>query len=367
MDTAVNRKPFGFMPDGTLVEELTLQDKDCAVSIITYGGAVRSIIVPGLDGPVDVALGFDTLENYLNHDKYFGALVGRYANRIGGASFTLNGLEYLLAANDGANHLRGGTVGFDKQVWTVEELTDNAVVLSLVSPDGQEGYPGTLSVQVKYELSQGALIISYQAQSTKTTLCNLTNHTYFNLSSHDSGPVTNQTIQIFSNHYTPTAPGSIPTGEIAPVEGTPMDLRTPQVIGDHINDLFPQLRLDNGYDHNWLVENWTGDESLHHIARAWSPTTGILMDVLTTMPGVQFYTGNFLDGCPAGKGGTPYQNFWGFCLETQYFPDSPHHPQFPSAVLQAGEVYKSQTEYHFSLSPFVLPHLEVKYGVDSRA
>lgn len=345
-----NRRPFGTMPDGTPVEELILYDEGCTVSIITYGGAVQSIIVPGLNGPVDVALGFDTLEGYLNHDKYFGALVGRYANRIGGASFTLDGIEYPLATNDGVNHLHGGTVGFDKQVWAVDELSENAAVLSLVSPDGQEGYPGTLSVKVRYELSQGALTISYQAQSTKTTLCNLTNHTYFNLSGHGSGPVTGQMIQINSDHYTPTAPGSIPTGEIAPVEGTPMDLRVPQTIGDHINDPFPQLQLDNGYDHNWIVENWTGDGSLRHIARAWSQITGILMDVLTTMPGVQFYTGNFLDGCPAGKGGALYQNFWGFCLETQYFPDSPHRPQFPAAILRTGEIYKSQTAYRFTVS-----------------
>lgn len=229
----------------------------------------------------------------------------------------------------------------------MEALSRNAAVLSLVSPDGQEGYPGVLSVQVRYELSQGSLSITYQARTTKDTLCNLTNHTYFNLSGHDSGLIDRQTIRIDSGHYTPIRPGSIPTGEIAAVDGTPMDLREPQTIGPRLTDPFPQIRMDHGYDHNWIVEDW--DRTLRPIAQAWSPDSGILMDVLTTMPGVQFYTGNFLDGCPPGKDGASYRNFCGFALETQYFPDAPHQPAFPSPVLRAGELCQSQTVYRFTI------------------
>ena len=341
-----NRRPFGTMPGGTPVEELVLRDGDCSCSILTYGGAVRSLAVPGKDGPVDVALGFDTLEDYITQDKYLGALVGRYANRIGGAGFTLEGKEYRLAKNDKAvNHLHGGGVGFDKRVWTVKGQTENTAALTLVSPDGEEGYPGTLSVEVAYTLSHGRLEIAYRAETDQTTLCNLTNHTYFNLSGHGSGPVTDQLIQVLADQYTPTGPGSIPTGELAGVAGTPMDLRESTPIGAHIDEPFEQLQLAGGYDHNWAVNGWDG--TLRTIARARSPRTGISMEVETDLPGVQFYAGNYLDGCPKGKGGAPYARRWGFCLETQYFPDSPNHPGFPPCVLRPGEVYRSVTAYRF--------------------
>ena len=343
-----NRRPFETMPDGTAVEELTLRDGGYSCGVLTYGGAVRALTVPGKNGPVDVVLGLDTLEAYRAQDKYLGALIGRYANRIGGARFALEGREYPLAANDGGvNHLHGGAAGFDKRVWTVEELTENAAVLSLNSPDGEEGYPGELAVKVTYTLADGALSLDYWAKSSKTTLCNLTSHTYFNLSGHGSGPVSGQMIQIFAGRYTPAAPGSIPTGELAPVDGTPMDLRSPQAMGAHIDDPFHQLELAGGYDHNWVIDGWDG--TLRPAARAWSPETGVSVEVWTTLPGVQFYAGNYLDGCPAGKGGAPYARRWGFCLETQYFPDSPHHPAFPSAVLAAGEEYRSTTQYRFRL------------------
>ena len=343
-----NRRPFGAMPDGTAVEELTLRNGACSCSILTYGGALRSLVVPGKDGPVDVVLGFDTLEDYRTQDKYLGALVGRYANRIGGARFPLEGKEYPLAPNDGGvNHLHGGNVGFDKRVWTVEGQTANAVTLSLTSPDGEEGYPGTLKVSVTYTLKDAALEIAYRAETDKTTICNLTNHAYFNLSGHGSGPVTDQLIQVLADRYTPTVPGSIPTGELAPVGGTPMDLRAFTPIGARIDEPFEQLQLAGGYDHNWAIPGWDG--TLRTAARARSPKTGITMEVETDLPGVQFYAGNYLDGCPAGKGGAPYAKRWGFCLETQYFPDSPNHDNFPSCVLRPGEVYRTVTAYRFGV------------------
>jgi len=341
-----NRQPFGVMPDGTPVERLTLRRGEVSCEIITYGGAVRSLAVPDRDGrPVDVALGFDTLEDYRNQDKYLGALVGRYANRIGGASFPLNGKTYPLAANNGANHLHGGLAGFSMRVWTVEALSGSTVTLSLFSPDGEEGYPGGLSVRVAYALTGDGLSIGYEAESDADTLCNLTNHTYFNLSGHDSGPVLDQEVQLLASAYTPADAGSIPTGELAPVEGTPMDLREMRPIGAGIDAGFEQLRLAGGYDHNWVIDGSAG--TLRPAARAYSPKTGIRLEALTTQPGIQFYTGNFLGGCPRGKDGTPYNDRWGFCLETQNFPDAPHHGNFPSAVLRAGEKYSQKTVFRF--------------------
>lgn len=345
-----NRRLFGHMPDGTPAEEITLGQGGMRCKILTYGGAVRALAVPDRAGnPVDVVLGFDTLEDYMAQDKYIGALVGRYANRIGGARFTLNGAEYPLFANDGPNSLHGGRRGFDKRVWTVEELSENAVTLSLVSPHMEEGYPGTLRVRVTYALSGGALSIDYWGQSDRDTVFNPTNHSYFNLSGHGSGSAEGQMIQVCASRYTPTLPGSIPTGELAPVEGTPMDLRTPQPIGEHIDDPFEQLTLAGGYDHNWVVDGWDG--TLRPAAAAWSPDTGITMTALTTLPGVQFYAGNFVGGCPAGKGGAVYGDRHGFCLETQFFPDSPNRPEFPSCVLRAGEEHTSRTEYRFGTLP----------------
>ena len=341
------RVPFGTMPDGTAAEAVTLKRGKLSCRILTYGGAVQSLVVPDRDGnPVDVVLGFDTLEDYRKQDKYIGALIGRYGNRIGGASFPLNGKVYPVAANDGANHLHGGPGGFDKQVWTVETLTDSSLTLALESPDSQEGYPGSLSVKVTYTLTETGLRLDYWAKCDQDTLCNLTNHAYFNLSGHQSGPVSGQFIQIFASRYTPTVPGSIPTGEIAPVEGTPMDLRGGLPIGQRADEAFEQLTMAGGYDHNWVLDG--ADGSLRLAAKAWSGETGICMETWTTQPGIQFYSGNSLDGCPAGKGGAPYARRWGFCLETQHFPDSPHHDNFPSTVLPAGAEYRETTEYRFS-------------------
>lgn len=337
---------FGTLPDGTPVDQYTLTDGKIECGILTYGGALRSLRVPGRDGQiVDVLLGFDSLKDYQAQDKYIGALIGRYANRVGGAAFDLNGVRYTLAANDGPNHLHGGTVGFDKQVWTAEAAGDDFLTLSLVSPDGQEGYPGTLTVQVAYRLENGGLTIDYRAKSDGDTLCSLTNHAYFNLSGHASGPILDQEIQILGDFYTPTDDRSIPIGELSAVDGSPMDLRCPTFIGTHIDYDEAQLRYAGGYDHNWAIQGQPG--TLRPAAQAYSPETGVFMEVLTTQPGIQFYSGNYLDGCPAGKDGAPYARRWGFCLETQTYPDSPHHPDFPSAVLKAGEEYRHTTVYRF--------------------
>lgn len=343
-----NIHPFGTMPDGQMVEEIVLHQGATTCAILTYGGALRSLVVLNREGkPVDVVLGFDRLEDYRKQDKFLGALVGRYANRIGDSRFSLGGKIYTLRANDGKNHLHGGPEGFDKQVWRVERVTNNSLTLVLFSPDGQEGYPGDLEARVTYNLTPGELTLDYRAQSSRDTLCNLTNHAYFNLNGHQSGRVEGQFMQIFADSYTPTDGGSIPTGEIARVEGTPMDLRSGVLIGAHVEAPFPQLTLAGGYDHNWVLSQ--AEEGPALAARAWSEESGTQLEAYTTMPGLQFYSGNYLDGCPTGKGGAPYAKRWGFCLETQFFPDSPHHSNFPSALLKAGEGYHQQTTYRFSV------------------
>lgn len=341
-----NTIPFGALPGGGTAGLLALQAGPLRCQIITYGGALQSLTVPGRDGrPVDVLLGFDSLDGYRAQTCFLGALIGRYGNRIAGARFSLGGKEYRLPANEGENHLHGGPDGFDKRLWTVASLTGDTAVLTLRSPDGDMGYPGCLDARVTYRLTPSALEIEYEAASTGDTYCNLTNHAYFNLSGHGSGPVTAQTIQLFASRYLPTGAGSIPTGELAPVAGTPMDLREPLAIGARIDEDFEQLRLAGGYDHCWAVDGETG--TLRPAARAYSPETGIVMEALTTLPGVQFYTGNYLDGCPKGKGGAPYAKRWGFCLETQYYPDAPHHPDFPTPLLRRGETRRSKTVYRF--------------------
>ena len=337
--------PFGITKSGEEVQELTLDNGVLEVKVITFGATIRTLTVPGREGPTDVVLGYDTLAEYEENGGFFGAVVGRYANRIAKGKFTLNGREYTLALNDGPNHLHGGNVGYSHRVWTVEETAPDKVVLALDSPDGEEGYPGTLKAQVAYTLTEEGLTIDYRAESDRDTVCNLTNHAYFNLSGHDSGPVLDQSIQILADRYTPTDSLSIPTGEIASVEGTPMDLRQPTPIGARIDEAFPQLLQAGGYDHNWIPVGESG--ALRPIARASSPATGVSMEVLSTLPGVQFYTGNYLDGCPAGKGGAPYGGRWGFCLETQFYPDSPNHDNFPSCVLRAGEAFRHTTVFRF--------------------
>lgn len=342
----MNKSVFGYMPDGTAVEQYTLNSDGISCKILTYGGALRSLSVPDKDGnTVDVLLGFDSLEAYMQQDCYIGALVGRCANRIGGSSFELNGKTYNLYSNNGRNHLHGGKTGFDKQVWKVEDATDSMLVLSLFSPDGQEEYPGNLAVKVTYTLADNALTIDYWAQSDADTICNLTNHAYFNLSGHNSGTTEDTLIQINADYYTPTDSESIPTGEIVAVENTPMDLRTPLKTGLYADSDFAQLKLAGGYDHNWCINGTAGQ--LRFAASAKAEDTGIVMKTYTTQPGMQLYGGNFIQNIPAGKDGTEYVKRSGFCFETQNYPDAVHHSNFPSAVLKAGEIYSHRTVYKF--------------------
>ncbi len=345
----VEKSAFGYMPDGTPVERYTLRAGSLSCEVLTYGGTLRTLRVPDRGGrTVDILLGFDSLEDYRKQDKFIGALIGRYANRIAGGRFELNGTAYPLARNDGPNHLHGGVTGFDKQVWTVKSASGNTLVLTLFSPDGQEGYPGDLSVEVTYTLTEEGLSIGYQARSSRDTVCSLTSHAYFNLGGHDSGPVSGQDLHLMADAYTPADAHSIPTGAVSPVAGTPMDFRVSKSIGAEIDSGFPQLVSAGGYDHNWVINGQPGE--LRPAARAECPATGIVLEVQTTLPGVQFYSGNYLDGCPAGKGGAPYAKHWGFCLETQLFPDTPHHAEFPTCVLHPGELWNHQTRFLFSVA-----------------
>jgi len=311
-------------------------------SVLTYGGTLQSLVVNG----VDVVLGFDDLAGYQNQTNYIGALVGRYCNRIDHGKFTLNGRVYELATNDGDHHLHGGNVGYDKRLWTVEDLTADSLTLSLFSPDGEEGYPGNLTVRVTYRLTEDSLVIDYEAVSDQDTICNLTNHAYFNLSGHSGSAVTGQDLQIFGDRYTPADQGLIPLGEPAPVEGTPMDLRQMRNIGEGMSQDFKQLTQAQGYDHNWVLHGEIG--TLHPAARAFSPESGITMEVDTTLPGLQLFVSRFPAPGLKGKGSTPYISRQGFCLETQFWPDSPNHPNYPQAILKAGEVWKHSTVFRFS-------------------
>jgi len=341
-----SRHPFGLTPAGEAVDLLTLDNGILSCHILTFGATLQALYVPDRKGCVtDVVLGYDTLEDYLTRDGYLGAVVGRYANRIARGRFTLNGQTYSLAVNNGPNHLHGGLKGFSHRVWTVEELTADIAVLSLFSPDGEEGYPGSLHVRVTYRLEGPTLSLRYQARSDRDTPCNLTNHAYFNLAGHSSGPVLDQEIQISAARYTPADSTSIPFGSLDPVEGTPMDLRVPTAIGAHIGEAFQQLLWGRGYDHNYVLDGPAG--TLRPAAKACSAKSGIAMEVETTLPGLQFYTANFIeDGWP-GKGGAVYGPRHGFCLETQFFPDSPNQPGFPSAILTAGAEYDHTTRFSF--------------------
>lgn len=339
--------PFGITKSGEEVRELTLDNGVLEVKIITFGATVRTLTVPGLEGPTDVVLGYDTLAEYEENGGFFGAVVGRYANRIAKGKFTLNGREYTLALNDGPNHLHGGNVGYSHRVWTVEETAPDKVVLVLDSPDGEEGYPGHLQARVTYALDGNTLSIHYQAVSDQDTPCSLTNHSYFNLSGHRSGNVLDQEIQLCCSSYTPADAASIPLGTVKSVEGTPMDLRSFTPIGAHIDEPFQQLVWGHGYDHNFVVDGQPG--TMRPVAAARSRTTGIIMETETDGPGVQLYTANFVKDGHKGKGGAVYGFRHGFCLETQYFPDTPNQAAFPSATLKAGERYDQTTSFRFSL------------------
>ena len=338
---------FGATANGEEVALIRLENETLACEVLTYGATLRALFVPDRTGkPVDVVLGYDTLQEYVENDGYLGAVVGRFANRIAKGHFSLNGSDYTLAVNNGPNHLHGGLVGFSHRVWKVEGGDASHVILSLTSFDGEEGYPGNLTVQVTYTLTGSTLSVDYHATSDADTVCNLTNHSYFNLTGHDSGLAMEQEIALSAERYTPSNADSIPFGTMEPVEGTPMDLRKAVKIGAHINEPFLQLQQGNGYDHNYVVDGMPG--TLRPAAKAFSPATGILMQVHTTQPGMQFYTANFLNEGLRGKNGCAYGPRHAFCLETQHFPDSPNQPQFPSVTLWAGEEYTHRTEFVFS-------------------
>ena len=348
---AMTRSSFGTLPGGQAVEAFTLTNAHgTEIKAITLGGIITSLVVPDRSGrPGDVVLGFDTLEGYLGKSPVFGTIVGRYGNRIGKGRFTLDGKTYTLPINNGANHLHGGPQGFDKANWKGDPFERGdavGVVFTHTSPDGDMGYPGTLQAKVTYTLTNdNTLRIDYEATTDKATPVNLTQHTYFNLAGAGSGDVLGHELQMDADRYTPVDKGLIPTGELASVEGTPFDFRTATAIGARINADHPQIAIGGGYDHNMVFAR-TGPD-LERVVRVYESTTGRTMEVSTTQPGTQFYTGNFLDGTITGKGGKVYGKRSGFCLETQHFPDSPNKPQFPSTILRPGETYRQSTAFTF--------------------
>lgn len=345
----VQKQDFGKIADGTPVDLYTLSNATgMKVSIMTYGGIITRLEVPDKAGKSgDVVLGFDSLDGYLKTHPYFGALIGRYGNRIAKGRFKLNGVEYKLATNNNnLNHLHGGVKGFDKAVWKANAIDARTLELTHTSPDGDEGYPGTLNVKVVYTLAENSneFRIDYTATTDKDTVTNLTNHTYFNLAG--SGDNLGHLVTLTADRFTPVDAGLIPTGELKPVKGTPFDFTSPHAIGERINQNDPQLKAGQGYDHNFVLNNSTGTLAL--AARVEEPTSGRVLEVSTTQPGVQFYTGNFLDGSLTGKGGVKIGHRAGFCLETQHFPDSPNQPKFPTTVLKPGETMRSTTVWKFS-------------------
>jgi aldose 1-epimerase len=348
---AVTRDRFGATADAKPVEIYTLRNANgVEVRAITYGATITSLRVPDRRGTVqDIVLGFNAMEGYLKPPPYFGAIVGRYGNRIGNGRFSLDRQEYKLATNNGPNHLHGGNIGFDKVIWTAEPIKGrNAVVFSRTSRDGEEGYPGNLAVRVTYELTdKNELIVDYHATTDKATPVNLTQHSYFNLAGEGSGDVLNHSMMINADRYTPVDGTLIPTGELASVQGTPFDFRKTTAIGARINQDHPQLKNGQGYDHNWVL-NRKG-EGLQLAARVSEPTSGRTLEVTTTEPGMQFYAGNFLDGTLTGKSGKPYTRRSGFCLETQHYPDSPNKPNFPSSILRPDQEYRSRTVFTFGV------------------
>ncbi len=347
--TKVTSQPFGKLPDGTPVEIYTLSDGNYEARIATYGGIVVSLKAPDRNGkPADVVLGFDDLDGYVANSNspsasFFGAIIGRYGNRIAHGSFTLDGKKYSLPLNNGENTLHGGPHGFNNVVWKAKPVADG-VELSYLSKDGEAGYPGNLSVTVRYTLVKGSLRIEYSATTDKDTVVNLTNHSYFNLAG--QGDILNHQLTLHASRFTPVDAGLIPTGELKPVESTPFDFRKATAVGARINADDEQLHRGHGYDHNWVLDSKSG--KLAEAAELYDPGSGRVLKVLTDQPGVQFYSSNFLDGSIKGKGGKPDQLHAAVCLETQHFPDSPNHPDFPTTELKPGERYQTVTVYSFS-------------------
>lgn len=353
----ITSTPWGTTPDGKEVQLYKLTNaKGMYAEIATIGGVIVTLGVPDRNGDVaDITLGFDKAEDYAQRGPYFGALIGRHANRIENASFELNGETYKLAANDGKNHLHGGLRGFDKAVWASEVIEVDgqpALRLQYVSEDGEEGYPGTLNVEVVYSFSdEGELKIEYTAKSDRDTVVNLTNHAYFNLEGHAAGDISEHLLQLNADRFTPVDKECLPTGEIREVQGTPMDFRRLTPIGQGLRSGDEQIENVGGYDHNWII-NGNADRpkggTLAKAGELYAPNSGRVMEVFTTKPGVQFYSGNFLNGQVVGKGGAAYGKRGGLCLETQYFPNAMKHTHFPSPILRAGETYRHITTYKFS-------------------
>ena len=347
----VTKRSFGKTSGGEPVDLYTFANaRGAEVAIMNYGGVVVSLKVPDRAGAAaDVVFGFDTFEPYLTPPPYFGALIGRYGNRIAKGRFKLDGVEYKLAVNNGENALHGGIRGFDKVLWNARQ-NGNSLELSYLSKDGEEGYPGNLNAAVTYTWTDAnELRIDYAATTDKDTVLNLTNHSYFNLAGQGEGDILGHVVTIDADRFTPVDAGLIPTGELKPVEGTPFDFRKPTAIGARLDQPDPQLKFGKGYDHNFVLNRPSSTPAL--AARVVEPKTGRTMEVLTTQPGLQFYTGNFLDGAIKGKGGKTYVHRGAFCMETQHFPDSPNHPEFPSTVLKPGQKYQTTTIYRFGTAP----------------
>jgi aldose 1-epimerase len=348
----VDKKLFGTLPDGSKVYSYTLKNSSgMKAEIIEFGATVRTLSVPDRSGKFsDIVLGYDDLSSYENGSSYFGAIVGRYGNRIAKGKFTMDGKEYQLTVNSGTNHLHGGKKGFDKVLWKaepVESKTDPALKLTYVSKDGEEGYPGTVTVTVTYTVTKdNELRIDYEGTTDKTTILNPTHHSYFNLTGDFTKKILDHELMIKADTFTPVDSNLIPSGELRKVEGTPFDFRKPEKIGARINEKDEQLRFGIGYDHNWVLNDYSKNVRLS--AAVYDPQSGRYMEVLTDQPGLQFYSGNFLDGSAKGKDGILYAHRTGLCLEAQLFPDSPNKKNFPSAVLKPGEVYHQTTIYKFS-------------------
>ena len=351
--STMKKQPFGKLSDGREVDLYTLTNKHgMEVAITNFGGIVVRLKVPDRAGKVeDVVLGYDSLDGYLTNKAFFGATIGRYGNRIGHATFTLDGKTHTLPKNDGDNTLHGGPEGFNKRLWTARDVSGSrgpALELTYLSKDGEEGFPGNLSVKVVFTLtSTDELVIEYSATTDKDTVVNLTNHSYFNLAGQGNGDVLQHSLRIAGDKITAVDAALIPTGELRPVAGTPFDFTKATPIGERINQDDPQIKIGKGYDHNWVLAS-DGRAAPELVAEVYEPNSGRVLQVLTTEPGLQFYSGNFLDGTIQGKGGKLYKHRFGFCLETQHFPDSPNHLSFPSTELRPGKTYATTTIFRFS-------------------